>query len=123
MLNWKAKGNDRYEALASRMVGGKYFIEWVGRHYSADYGAYDCNFYCVSHQTKGGGGIGNISRLGPRTLAQAKALAEFDHNQQRALIHKYGSYRQVPPDEAYDKLNREVLQWEQRQYGDDRHGD
>jgi hypothetical protein len=112
-LNWKSRGDGRYDALASREVGGKYFIEWVERYYS-DYSCelVECRRFRVDYQTKGGGGIGNVDNVSIRTLGQAKQLAELHHAKRRSLIRKYGAYRDVPSD-AWGQLNRELLAYQQ----------
>jgi hypothetical protein len=113
-LNWKAKGDGRYEALASRLVGGKYFIEWVESYYSEEYSErFECRYFDVDYQTKGGGGRGNVSRIPPRTLEQAKALAELDHDKRAELIGKYGDRI---PQEAWSQLSREMLAYEERHH-------
>ena len=112
-LNWKDRGDGRYDALASRDVGGKYFIEWIESYYSE----YRCEYvevraFRVDYQTKGGGGIGNVSRTRIRTLEQAKRLAEFHHQKLKELINAYNGYRNVPS-EAWSQFSRELLAWEE----------
>jgi hypothetical protein len=86
-LNWKARGNGRYNALASREVGGKYFIEWVESYYSQEYcERFEVRRYRVDYRRKGSGGRGNIDNIDIRTLARAKALAELHHQKQRELL-------------------------------------
>jgi hypothetical protein len=111
-LNWKACGAGRYTALASRIVGGKYFIEWVESRYSDEYcERYDVRSFDVDYQTKGGGSIGNVSRTSIRTLAKAKALAELHHAKLKALILEYGDTRAIPG-EAWGQFSREMLEWQ-----------
>jgi hypothetical protein len=63
-LNWKDnEDKTRSTALASRVVGGKYFIKWIEHYYSEQ----TCELlkvrrYSVDYQTKGGGGIGNVDQ-------------------------------------------------------------
>jgi hypothetical protein len=115
-LNWKDKGDGRHEALASRVVGGKYFIEWVESYYSDEYcQRFECRYFHVDYQTKGGGGWGNVSRIHPRTLEQAKALAEFDHHRRVELLSSYGDRI---PQEAWSRFNAELLAYEERHHGE-----
>ena len=111
-LNWKDRGDGRYDALASRDVGGKYFIQWIESYYSE----YRCEHvevraFHVDYQTKGGGG-GNVSRTNIPTLDRAKRLAEFHHQKQKELINAYNGYRNVPS-EAWSQFSRELLAWEE----------
>ncbi len=112
-LNWKACGSGRYTALASRIVGGKYFIQWQESYYSEEYGErYEVRRFNVDYQTKkGGGGKGNVDQTRIRTLAKAKALAEFHHAKLKALILEYGDTRAVPY-QAWDQFKREKLEFE-----------
>jgi len=111
-LNWN-RGDGRYDALASREVGGKYFIQWEESYYSAEYGErFEVRAYSVDYQFKGGGGIGNVDRSDIRTLEKAKALAELHHQKSKDLIRKYGDYKNVPW-EAWSQFNRELLAWQQ----------
>jgi hypothetical protein len=97
ILNWKDRGDGRYDALASRVVGGKYFIQWVEGHYSEQaYGWIEDRRHRVDYQTKGGGRIGNDDQTSIRTLEEAKALAEAHHQKHKALVDKYGDIRNVP---------------------------
>jgi hypothetical protein len=102
-LNWKDHGDGQYDALASRAVGGKYFIKWI------EYWCFDDQverrFFDVRYRYKGGGEL-NISGFNIRTLANAKALAETHHAKRKALIDKYGSERAIPP-EAWNKARAE----------------
>jgi hypothetical protein len=105
-LNWKDRGDGRYDALASRKVGGKYFIEWVERHYSNDSCEWwECRYYEVHYQPKGAGGIGNIHQSTISTLAKAKALAELDHQKRKEMVDKYGERF---PEEAWWQFGREM---------------
>jgi hypothetical protein len=105
-MNWKDRGNGRYDALASRAVGGKYFIQWVESYYSDDYGQrFDVRAFNVDYQPKGGG-RGNIDQVKIRTLKEAKALAELDHNLRAQLLQQYGDYDRIPQ-EAWGQLGRE----------------
>jgi hypothetical protein len=114
-LNWKARGDGRYDALASRDVGGKYFIEWVESHYSADAcELFEIRAYSVDYQTKGSAGRGNIDQVSIRTLSQAKALAELHHDKHQELIRKYGADLRDIPDEAWSQFRRELLAWQER---------
>jgi hypothetical protein len=111
-LNWKACGKGRYTALASRVVGGKYFIEWVESHYNNEYcERFEVRAFDVHYQTKGGGGRGNVDQTKIRTLAKAKALAEFHHARMKALILEYGDTRTIP-DQAWSQFSREKLEFE-----------
>ena len=65
-LNWKDRGNRRYDtvaygnydALASREVGGKYFIEWREKHYSEDRCEwFEVRAYNVCYQDKAAAGL------------------------------------------------------------------
>jgi hypothetical protein len=110
-LNWKSRGDGRFDALASRIVGGKYFIEWLERHHSNDYCEWhEVRAYSVDYQTKGGG-RGNVDQSSIRTLAEAKALAEAHHQKHKELIGRYGDLRNVPC-EAWAQFNREM--WAQQ---------
>jgi hypothetical protein len=110
-LNWKDRGDRRYDALASRTVGGKYFIYWCERYYSEDRCEWlDICKYRIDYRTKGGGTIGNVDRTAVRTLKSAKAIAEFDHEKRKELIRKYGARA---PEEAWSKFNREMLEFQQ----------
>lgn len=116
-LNWKARGNRRYEALASRIVGGKYFIEWVESRYSDDYCQhFEVRSFSVDYQRKGGGGHGNVDQTSIRTLAKAKALAEFHHAKMKALIIEHGGELGIP-ETAWSQFMREMLGW-QREHAD-----
>jgi hypothetical protein len=111
-LKWKARGDGRYEALASRAVGGKYFIEWVERRYSETfYEWFECRCYDVDYQIKGGGGRGNVNRVYIRTLEDAKALAQLDHDKQLELIRKYGGWDRIPG-EAWYQFKNEMMEWQ-----------
>jgi predicted trehalose synthase len=108
-LNWKSRGDGRYEALASRIVGGKYFIQWEEGYYSNQAEAWiKTARYSVDYQTKGGGGIGNVDQSEIHTLEAAKALAEAHHQKHKALIAEYGELCNVP-DQAWSQFNREML--------------
>ena len=110
-LNWKACGAGRYTALASRIVGGKYFIEWVESRYSDEYcERYHVRSFDVDYQTKGGS-IGNVSRTSIRTLAKAKALAELYHAKLKALILECGDARAIPS-QAWGQFSDEMLEWQ-----------
>src|SRR5215469_10025074 len=96
-LNWKSRGDGRYDALASRVVGGKYFIRYQEGYWSEQSGSWvETRNYSVDYQTKGGGGIGNVDQSSIRTLEQAKALAEAHHERHVKLICAYGDLRNVP---------------------------
>ena len=111
-LNWKDRGDGRYDALASRKVGGKYFIRWVERYYSEqDCGWYEVRRYDVDYQPKGAG-RGNIDQYPMRTLEKAKALAEFDHQKRKELVDRYGDDRNVPS-EAWYQFSRERRAWQE----------
>jgi hypothetical protein len=87
--------------LASRIVGGKYFIEWVESYYSNEYCEWrEIRAYDVVYQTKGGDGLGSVPHKSSiRTLAEAKALAEAHHQKHKELIVRYGDLRNVPDDD------------------------
>jgi hypothetical protein len=111
-LNWKTRGGDRYDALASRVVGGKYFIEWIESHYSEQScERLEVRGFRVDYQYRGGcrGNISLTHHLG--TLAKAQALAELDHARRKALFEKYGDERSVP-DEAWCQFRRQMDDWQ-----------
>jgi len=111
-LNWKDRGDGRYDALASRVVGGKYFIQWQEGHYSEQACAWvEDRCYNIDYQHKGGG-RGNVDQSDIRTLEKAKALAELHHQKHKELIRKYGDYKSVPY-EAWGQFSRELLAWQQ----------
>jgi hypothetical protein len=111
-LNWKDCGNDHYAALASRIVGGKYFIEWQERCYSEHAGkTVEVRRFAVDYQTKGCCSISNLDQSSIRTLAKAKALAEFHHAKMKALVLEYGDMDAVPS-KAWDQFGREKLKFE-----------
>jgi len=112
-LNWKNRADGSYDALASRLVGGKYVIRWIERHYSEDWCEwFEVRSYDVHYRTKGGGATSNVSLVRLPTLAQAKAVAELDHAKMRALISKYGSDRDIPWEE-WDRFKREMRAWQE----------
>lgn len=118
-LNWKDRGDGHYDALASRDVGGKYFIDWVESYYSSEYGeTWDIRAFEVEYQSKGSSGRGNISQVRIRTLALAQKLAQLHHDWYRDLIHKYGSHNVIPSNEWYE-VGRALLAWQQK-YCEDR---
>jgi hypothetical protein len=121
-MNWKDRGNGCYDALASRLVGGKYFIRWIETYYSDEYcERFDVRSYHVDYQTKGGGGIGNISTYRIRRLEDAKALAELDHKLQKEIVLKYGELGRNIPSEAWSQLRREEEEWQKRLPGHEWH--
>jgi hypothetical protein len=84
-LNWKDHNTDVSEAHASREVGGRYRIRrwlggdktWYGAINETTYLIYyrptrDCNWHNVFHP-----------RGTPGTLAEAKRMAEEDHEKRR----------------------------------------
>jgi hypothetical protein len=108
-LNWKSRGDGRYDALASRVVGGKYFIQYQEDYWSKQSGSWvETRNYSVDYQTRGGGGIGNVDNLSILTLEQVKALAEADHQKRKELISKYGDLCNVSY-EAWSQFRREML--------------
>jgi hypothetical protein len=122
-LNWKLRKMRRYNgtyynkyaALASRIVGGKYFIYWHEGYCSEQTSEWvEVRAYEVEYQTRGGGTITNVSRTSIHTLPQAKALAELHHAKLRALINKYGTDRNIP-EEAWRQFHDEMLTWQEDQ--------
>ena len=110
-LNWKARGNGRYDALASRAVGGKYFIHWREKYYSEQVDRHvEAHWYEITYRSKDGG-ANNVDQISIRTLKKAKALAEFDHQKRKELINKYGDVRNVPY-EAWSQFSVESLAWQ-----------
>lgn|SRR5262245_1360893 len=110
-MNWKDKGDGRFEALASREVGGKYFIEWHEGHYSNQINGWlECGQYGIDYQWKGGGGRGNVNVVRGCTIELAKAIAEKDHEERQKVIREFGAY---VPYEAWDRFHREMLAWQQ----------
>jgi hypothetical protein len=111
-LNWKSRGSGRHTALASRTVGGKYFIQWVENYYSDGYcEQFEVRSFDVNYQTKGGGCYGNVSQTKIRTLAKAKALAELHHAKLKALILEYGHPPAIPS-EAWSRFKDEMWDWQ-----------
>lgn len=82
-LNWKTCNDRHYEAFASCDVGGKYIIERREGYFDeqADTWCEGCCFE-VKYQTKPSARFDILAPSSSvRTLAGAKVLAEFHHNQ------------------------------------------
>jgi len=107
-LNWKQQPSGRYRALASRAVGGVYFIDYResfrGRLRTGK--GFWVRSYCLHYNS------GNVSQIDHRTLEEAKALAEFHHKKMDELYRQYG--REKVPSEAWSQLQREKLAFEEQ---------
>jgi len=112
-LNWKQQPTGRYRALASRAVHGVYWIDYTETmHGNLNTGK---GFWIRSYgvETSVGGGRSNVSRVPHRTLADAKAVAEFDHEKKCELLRQYGDWRSIP-NEAWRQLSDETLAFEEQ---------
>jgi hypothetical protein len=113
-LNWKDRGDGRYDALASCEVGGKYFIQWEKGYFSEQTNGYvETRCFRVDYQMKGGGSYGNVSQTHIHTLDKAKQLAELHHQKHKELLSAHGDYRKVPY-EAWSRISCELLEWQER---------
>jgi hypothetical protein len=84
-LKWKSCGDGRYEARASRAVGGKYgkyCIEWVESFDLDGQNLARGCFIVYLNLTGGRMGVGHS-----RTLEQAQALAERHQHNRKTLGH------------------------------------
>jgi hypothetical protein len=113
-LNWKQLSSGRYRARASRAVGGVYSIKYREHFYGSLHTGkgFWVRCYAVDYQT-GGGGLGNVSQCEHRTLQDAKAVAQFHHDQRRELIHRYSNQANIPS-EAWYRFQEEKLAFEQQ---------
>jgi hypothetical protein len=107
-LNWKQQPSGRYRALASRVVGGVYFIDYR----EAFYGNQNTGkgFWVRCYHL--GYNCGNVSQIEHRTLEEAKTLAEFHHQKTGELVRQYG--RGNIPDSAWHQLSQEKRAFEDR---------
>jgi hypothetical protein len=107
-LNWKQQSEKRWRALASRAVGGVYFIDYT-EHFCGSY-HYGRGFWVRSYRLDYGSG--NVSQVPHRTLDEAKALAEFHHQKMGELFQQHG--RDNVPNEAWHRLQQEKRTFEDR---------
>jgi hypothetical protein len=75
-LNWKQQSSGRYRALASRAVGGVYFIDYTESFYGSYHHSrgFWVRSYTIEHDNSN-----HLSLVPYRTLEIAKAVAEFHH--------------------------------------------
>jgi len=107
-LNWKQQSSDRYRALASRAVGGIYFIQYRENFYgnpNTGKGFWVRAYYLDYNN-------GNVSQIEHRTLEEAKTLAEFHHEKMGELFRRYG--REKVPESAWYQFSQEKRAFEDR---------
>jgi hypothetical protein len=113
-LNWRQQSSGRYRAIASRAVGGVYWIDYEESFYGSYH--HSRGFWVRSYRVdyafpRGGGSHGNVSQVPLRTLADAKALAEFHHWKMGDLRRQHGDNI---PSEAWHPFSQEKRAFEDR---------
>ena len=110
-LNWKQQSSGRYRALASRAVGGVYFIKYREAFYGNQNTGkgFWVRSFGLDYQFARGGARGNVSQIEHRTLQDVKALAEFHHEKLGNLIRQHG--RDAVP---WRQLQQEKLAFEEQ---------
>jgi hypothetical protein len=111
-LRWKDRGENHCSARTSRVVGGTYIIAWEDTHCSGKrcsektVGNYSVFYQPTKHHEPS-----DVSWLLLRSLEDAKALAQLDHDKRRALISRYGDKRSIPA-EAWKQFRGELEDWQ-----------
>jgi hypothetical protein len=111
-LRWKDCDESHCSARASLVVGGTYIVAWDDTHYSGKYcsGETVRNFSVFYQPTKQHE-QNDVSWLLLRSLEDAKALAQLDHDKRKGLILHYGDKRNIPA-EAWKQFHGELEDWQ-----------